>query len=65
MKPFKSILSLLFVLMLLSACGSKATPATLQFDNPYAPQPDDSDLMAGDITVDSSSYPWPSRSRRR
>ena len=55
MKSFKSILSLLFVLVLLSACGPKATPFSLQFENPYAPQPDDSDLMAGDITVDSSS----------
>ena len=55
MKPFKSILAVLLSLALLSACGAKATPFTLQFDNPYAPQPGDSNLMAGDITVDSSS----------
>jgi len=41
----------------LSACGSKAQamPVPLKFDNPYAPQPGDSDLMAGDIKVDSAS----------
>jgi hypothetical protein len=55
MKPFKSIFALLLVLVLVSACGAKATPAALQFDNPYAPQSGDSNLMAGDITVDSAS----------
>lgn len=55
MKPFKSIFALLFVLVLVSACGAKATPAALQFDNPYAPQSDDGNLMAGDITIDSAS----------
>jgi hypothetical protein len=55
MKSFKSIFALLFVLMLVSACGAKATPAVLQFDNPYTPQSGDSNLMAGDITVDSAS----------
>ena len=56
MKPFKSILALLFISVLLSACGAKAaTPIALQFDNPYAPQAGDSNLMAGDIRVDSAS----------
>ena len=55
MKLFKHILSLLFALTLLAACGPKATPIALQFNNPYAAQPGDSDLMAGDITVDSAS----------
>jgi hypothetical protein len=58
MKTLKRIFSLLFVLVFLSACGSKvaaATPFALQFDNPYAPQSGDSNLMAGDITVDSAS----------
>jgi hypothetical protein len=55
MKPFKSIFALLLVLVLVSACGAKPTPFALQFDNPYAPQSGDSNLMAGDITVDSAS----------
>lgn len=58
MKPFKRILSLLFVLVFLSACGARAsaaTPFTFQFDNPYAPQAGDSALMTGDIQVDSAS----------
>lgn len=57
MKPFhfKSIFALLFVLVFVSACGAQATPAALQFDNPYAPQSGDSNLMAGDINVDSAS----------
>ncbi len=47
---------LVMLIMLLAACTSNAAdkPA-LQFDNPYASQPGDSDLMAGDITVNSSS----------
>lgn len=55
MKPLKSILFLLFMSALLAACGAKATPFTLQFDNPYAPQSGDSNLMAGDIRIDSAS----------
>src|SRR5690349_21818916 len=58
MKHFNRILSLLFVLVFLSACGARAaaaTPFALQFENPYAPQAGDSDLMAGDIQVDSAS----------
>ena len=55
MKPFQSILLFVLLTIVLAACGPKATPATLQFENPYAPQPGDSDLMAGQITVDSSS----------
>jgi len=55
MKPLKSIFALLFVVAVLSACGAKATPFALQFDNPYAPQSADGNLMAGDITVDSAS----------
>jgi hypothetical protein len=55
MKSLKSIFALLFVHLILSACGAKATPFALQFDNPYAPQSGDSNLMAGDITVDSAS----------
>lgn len=64
MKPFNRILSFIFAVVLMTACAPKATdlPATaqpqlpaLQFNNPYAPQPGDSDLMAGEIKVDSAS----------
>lgn len=54
MKPFKSILLVTLFITLITACGPKS-PVTLKFDNPYAPQAGDSELMAGDITVDSSS----------
>ena len=55
MKTFKSILLFVLFTFLAAACGPKPTPATLHFDNPYAPQPGDSNLMAGDIRIDSSS----------
>ena len=55
MKPFTRILAALFVVLLLAACAPQATPFTLQFDNPYAPQAGDSNLMAGEIKIDSSS----------
>ena len=61
MKPFKSIVLSVILIAVLSACGSQvqaqaqATPFTLKFDNPYAPQPGDKDMMTGDIKVDSAS----------
>jgi len=57
MKPFKSILLAMMLVAVLGACGSQAqaTPVTLKFDNPYAPQPGDTDLMAGEIKVDSAA----------
>lgn len=55
MKTFKYILLFAVLSMALAACGLKPTPFALQFDNPYAPQPGDADLMAGDIKIDSSS----------
>jgi len=57
MKPFKSILLSVILVAVLSACGSQAqaAPVPLKFDNPYAPQPGDSNLMTGDIKVDSAS----------
>jgi len=57
MKPFIRILTFVLAAMLFIACSPKPTPTpfVIQSDNPYAPQPGDSDLMAGDITVDSSS----------
>jgi hypothetical protein len=56
MKRFTSILSWLFVLTLLSACGTKATETPVfQGNNPYALQPGDGDLTYGDLTIDSTS----------
>jgi len=55
MKTFNRIILFALFAMLVAACGPKATPATLHFDNPYAPQPGDSNLMAGDIKINSSS----------
>ena len=54
MKPLKSILLVTVFITLITACGLKP-PVTLKFDNPYAPQTGDGNLMAGDITVDSAS----------
>ncbi len=56
MKPFRKILLFALALALLTACGPKATKTPVfQGDNPYAPQAGDSDLMYGDITIDSSA----------
>ena len=56
MKTFNRIVSFVLAILLLAACTPKATSTpVLQFDNPYAPQPGDNNLMAGDITVDSTS----------
>jgi hypothetical protein len=55
MKTFNSILLFLLFGILIAACGPKATPFALQFNNPYAPQPSDSNLMVGDIKIDSAS----------
>jgi hypothetical protein len=55
MKTFKYIWLFGILTLVLAACGPKTTPFALQFDNPYAPQASDGDLMAGDIKVDSAS----------
>lgn len=57
MKTFTRICLFVMLVVMLAACGPKAsaTPFTLQFDNPYAPQRGDSNLMAGDIKIDSTS----------
>ena len=55
MKTFKRILLFVLFVMLVAACGPKPAPAALHFDNPYAPQPGDSSMMAGEIKIDSSS----------
>jgi len=56
MKTLNRILSFLLAILMLAACAPKAASASeLQFDNPYAPQAGDSELMAGDLNIDSSS----------
>ena len=55
MKTFKSILLFVLLALSISACAARSTPATLHFDNPYAPQPGDSNLLVGEIKIDSSS----------
>jgi hypothetical protein len=56
MKTSKYILLFVLIAMLLTACGPKATGTPIfQGNNPYAPQAGDSDLMHGDITIDSAS----------
>ena len=56
MKQFKNILLFALTVVLIAACGPKATETPVfQGDNPYAPQASDSALMTGDITVDSSA----------
>lgn len=57
MKTFNRILSFVFAVLLMTACAPKAAAATavLKFDNPYAPQSGDSNLMVGDLKIDSSS----------
>ena len=57
MNPFKTILLITILSIMLAACGSRAqaTSTALQFENPYAPQPGDSEMMAGDININSAS----------
>jgi len=57
MNPFTRTLTFVLAAMLLTACSPKITPTppVFQYNNPYAPQAGDSNLMAGDITIDSSS----------
>jgi hypothetical protein len=64
MKIFNRMSVLLLVVILSAACSaaptaSAAQPATatpvFQIDNPYAPQGADSDMVRGDVTIDSSS----------
>ncbi len=57
MKTFNRILIFVITAMLFTACGPKVAPPTpvSHVENPYAPQASDSDLMAGDITIDSAS----------
>ena len=53
MKTFKSILAFVLFATLVSACGPGAV--ILHFSNPYTPLPEDSNLMTGEIKIDSSS----------
>jgi len=57
MKTLPRILTLVLAAMLFTACSPRLspTPPVFQYDNPYAPQAADSELMAGDITIDSTS----------
>ncbi len=55
MKTFTSILSFVLFVLLIPACSTRPTPVTLHFDNPYAPQPGDRNLMVGDLKIESSS----------
>ena len=57
MKTFTRIITFVFAAMLFTSCSPKLTPTphVFQYDNPYATQASDNDLMAGDITIDSSS----------
>ncbi len=55
MKIFKSILSFVLLTVIITACGPQATPSPLHFNNPYAPRPGDSDLMVGDLKIESAS----------
>jgi hypothetical protein len=56
MKTFIRIGSFVIAALLFTACAPKATETPIfQGENPYAPQAGDSNLMAGDITVDSAS----------
>ena len=57
MKTFNRILSFVFAVLLMTACAPKAAAATavLKFDNPYAPQAGDNNLMVGDLKIDSAS----------
>ena len=56
MKPLKNFLIFVLMVTLISACGPKTVESSLvEGSNPYVPQAGDGDLVAGDITVDSSS----------
>jgi hypothetical protein len=56
MKPFNRITMLMIALVFFAACSPKATATPVsQGNNPYAPQAGDSDLMTGDVRIDSSS----------
>ena len=56
MKPFKSMMLFALAVMLIAACGPKAAETPIfQGNNPYSPQSGDSNLMTGDLTIDSSS----------
>jgi hypothetical protein len=58
MKPFSRILVFVLAASLIASCGTASDPTPTQVfqgENPYAPQASDSDLMSGDITIDSSS----------
>ena len=56
MKTFKCISLFVLLITVLTACGPKPTDTPVfQGNNPYAPQAGDSELMRGEITIDSAS----------
>ncbi len=56
MKQFIRNTLIVLSVMLLTACGSKATATPVfQGNNPYAPQAEDGNLMTGEIRIDSAS----------
>ncbi len=57
MKTFNRILLFGLAVLLFVACSPRATaaPASIQVDNPYAPQAGDDALKGDDIRIDSSS----------
>ena len=56
MKVYNRILLFMLSVILFTACSPKATETPVfQGNNPYAPQAGDSELMRGEITIDSAS----------
>ena len=56
MKITYRILVFVLAVLLFTACGPKSTPMPVsQGDNPYAPQPGDSNMQRDTLTIDSSS----------
>ncbi len=56
MKQFARIFLFVLVVMMFAACSPNATATPVfQGNNPYAPQLGDSNLMTGDIRIDSAT----------
>jgi hypothetical protein len=57
MKTFNRISLFVLAVLLFTACGPTPTPIPPVFtgNNPYAPQAGDSDMLRGDVQIDSAS----------